>query len=74
MIEKGTILVWKTNNTNYNARKGDMVRVTKDYTLNDDFIFVEFLNNSTQQNGGYNINKFYTRAEAREMKLNELGI
>jgi hypothetical protein len=73
MIEKGTILVWKKNDKNYNARKGDMVRVTKD-CVGDTFIHVEFLNNSTQQNGGYVIDNFYTISEYREEKLKELGI
>ena len=55
MIEKGTFGVFKrTNCALYAAKTGSRVVLTKDFDPdNDDFVYVEWLEDTTQNDGGY---------------------
>lgn len=55
MIEKGTFGVFKcTHCASYAAKPGSRVVLTKDFDPdNDDFVYVEWLEDTTQNDGGY---------------------
>ena len=55
MIEKGTFGVFKcTHCASYAAKPGSRVVLTEDFDpANDDFVYVEWLEDTTQNDGGY---------------------
>jgi hypothetical protein len=55
MIEKGTFGVFKcTHCASYAAKPGSRVILTEDFDPdNDDFVYVEWLDDTDQNNGGY---------------------
>ena len=55
MIEKGTFGVFKcTHCASYAAKPGSRVVLTEDFDPdNDDFVYVEWLEDTTQNDGGY---------------------
>ena len=55
MIEKGTFGVFKcTHCASYAAKPGSRVILTEDFDPdNDDFVYVEWLEDTTQNDGGY---------------------
>ncbi len=56
ILPKGTELEWVSNEQPYyNAKAGAKAILTEDYTSNDDFVIVEFVDElaNGQNNGGY---------------------